>query len=127
MHIAVTSISGTAVDQHFGKAERFLIYDYGGGSPEPIREVSVEQYCSSDPQHTFHEPRFAAITQALAGCRAVVTEMIGDLPKQELLKAGLTPVITSGPIPEALKLAHDSVCEGNCKGGKRAAGECRHS
>lgn len=118
MIIAVTSKSGTEVDQHFGKAERFLIFDYGGGSPEPIKEVSVEQYCSSDPDHTFHHPRFDAIAKALDGCKAVVTEMIGELPKKELQKVGLTPIVTSGPIVDALKLAHDSVCGGNCSGKK---------
>jgi predicted Fe-Mo cluster-binding NifX family protein len=127
MIIAVTSKSGTEVDQHFGHAERFLIFDYGGGSPEPIKEVVVEKYCSSDPDHPFHHPRFEAIAKSLAGCKAVVTEMIGELPKQELQKIGLTPIVTSGPIGDALKLAHDSVCGGNCKGGKRAAGDCQHA
>ena len=127
MLIAVTSKSGTEVDQHFGHAERFLLFDHGSGNPQPVREVAVEKYCSSDPDHPFHQPRFAAIASALEGCRAVVTEMIGDLPKQELQKVGLTPIVTSGPIAAALKLAHDSVCGGNCKGGKRAAGDCQHA
>lgn len=126
MIIAVTTKSGTEVDQHFGHAERFLIYDYGGGSPEPVKEVVVEKYCSYDPDHPFRHPQFKAIVKALEGCKAVVTEMIGELPKQELQKAGLTPIVTSGPIIDALKLAHDSVCGGNCKGGKRAAGNCQH-
>lgn len=127
MFIAVTSKSGTEVDQHFGHAERFLIFDYGGGNPQPVREVTVEKYCSYDPDHPFRHPQFTAIVKALEGCRAVVTEMIGELPKGELAKAGLTPVIASGPILEALKLAHDTVCGGDCKGGRRAAGSCRHA
>jgi len=127
MIIAVTTKSGTEVDQHFGHAERFLIYDYGGGSPEPVKEVAVEKYCSYDPDHPFRHPQFEAIVKALEGCRAVVTEMIGELPRQELEKVGLTPVVTSGPISDALKLAHDSVCGGDCKGGKRAAGTCTHN
>lgn len=128
MLIAVASKSGTEVDQHFGHAERFLVYDYGGGNPEPLKEVRVEKYCTADPDHSFHVPRFSAIANALEGCKALLTEMIGELPKQELTKAGITPVITTGPIPEALKLAHDSVCGGNCQGGgKRAAGTCQHA
>lgn len=126
MLIAVASKTGTEVDQHFGHAERFLIYDYGGGKPEPVKAVSVEKYCSSDPDHPFHSPRFDAITKALDGCKVVVAEMIGALPKQELLKVGITPVVTTGPIAAALQLAHDSVCSGDCRGGKRAAGNCRH-
>jgi predicted Fe-Mo cluster-binding NifX family protein len=127
MIIAVTSKYGTDVDQHFGKAERFLIYEYGGGKPKLIKEATVEKYCSSDPDHSFHHPRFEAIAKALEGCKVVVTEMIGELPKQELQKVGLTPIVTSGPIADALKLAHDSVCGGDCKGGKRAVVNCQHA
>lgn len=123
MLVAVTSKTGDKVDLHFGKAERFLIYDYGSGSSEPMTEVTVEKYCSSDPDHSFHEERFSAIAGALEGCKALVTEMIGDLPRQELEKAGITPVIANGSVADALKLAHDSVCSGPCGAGKKA---CPH-
>ena len=116
MLIAVASKSGTDVDQHFGKAEQFLIYDYGSGNPAPLKTVAVEKYCTSDPNHTYHESRFGAIANALEGCKVVLTEMIGQLPKQELLKAGIMPLTATGPIQDALKQAHDAVCDGNCKG-----------
>ncbi|WP_303720882.1 NifB/NifX family molybdenum-iron cluster-binding protein [Malonomonas rubra] len=127
MLIAVASKTGTDVDQHFGHAERFLIYDYGGGNPEPVKEVTVEKYCTYDPDNPFRHSQFDGIAEALKGCKVVVTAMIGELPKQELQKVGITPVVTKGPIADALKFAHDSVCGGNCKGGKRAAGTCQHS
>lgn len=127
MLIAVASKTGTEVDQHFGHAERFLIYDYGGGNPTPIKEVAVDKYCSYDPDHPFRHPQFNAIVSALEGCKLVVTAMIGELPKQELAKVGITPIVTSGPIDAALKLAHDSVCGGKCQGGKRTAGTCQHA
>jgi len=126
MLIAVASKTGIEVDQHFGHAERFLIYDFGGGNPLPVREVPVEKYCSYDPDHPFRHRQFDSIVAALQGCKAVVTQMIGELPKQELQKAGITAVVASGAIAAALKLAHDSVCGGNCKGRKRAAGNCQH-
>lgn len=125
MLIAVASKNGTEVDQHFGHAERFLIFDYAGGTPQPLKEVAVEKYCSYDPDHPFRHSQFDGIVTALDGCKVVVTEMIGELPKQELQKVGITPVVTRGPIADALKLAHDSVCGGNCNGGKRAAGTCQ--
>ena len=127
MLIAVATNSGTEVDQHFGHAERFLIYDYAGGNPALLKEVAVSKYCTSDPNHSFHETRFSAITQALEGCTVLLTEMIGDMPKQELVNSGITPVITTGPIAAALKLGHDSVCGSGCPGGRRAAGQCQHS
>lgn len=127
MLIAVTSKNGTDIDQHFGHAERFLIYDYGGGSPELFKEVQVDKYCSYDPDHPFRQPQFDAIVKALDGCKAVVTAMIGDLPKQELQKVGIIPLVTGGSIADALKLAHDNVCAGDCSGRKRSSGTCSHA
>jgi len=69
MRIAVASKSGTEVDQHFGHAERFLLYDFNQGRPQPAGEVQVEKYCSFDPEHPFRHRQFDAIVQALAGCR----------------------------------------------------------
>jgi predicted Fe-Mo cluster-binding NifX family protein len=122
MLIAVASKTGAEVDQHFGHAERFLIYDYGSGNPQPVGEVAVDKYCSYDPDHPFRHAQFDGIVAALKGCKAVVTAMIGELPKQELQKVGITPLVASGPIAEALKLAHDSVCGGGCQGRK----SCKH-
>jgi len=128
MYIAVASKTGIEVDQHFGHAERFLIYDYGGGKPQPVKEVAVDKYCFYDPDHPFRHPQFNGIVAALEGCKVVVTAMIGELPKQELHKVGITPIVTSGPIGEALKLAHDSVCGGECKAdARRAVGDCQHA
>lgn len=124
MLIAVASKSGTEVDQHFGHAERFLIYDYGSENPALVKEVTVDKYCSYDPDHPFRHPQFNRIVAALEGCKLVVTQMIGELPKQELAKVGITPIVTSGPISVALKMAHDSICREYCKGNKRAAGGC---
>jgi len=110
MLIAVASKSGTEIDQHFGHAERFLIYDCAGGTPQQVKEVSVEKYCSFDPDHAFRKPQFQAIVEALEGCRAVITAQIGDYPRQELEKAGMQHVTATGAIAAALKLAHDGVC-----------------
>ncbi len=88
-------------------------------------QVTVEKYCSYDPDHPFRHSQFDGIVSALDGCKVVITEMIGQLPKKELQKAGIASVVTKGPIAEALKLAHDSVCSGNCKGNERASGNCQ--
>ncbi len=117
MLIAVASKSGTEVDQHFGHAERFLIYDCAGGSPRQVEEVAVEKYCSLDPDHPFRHRQFDAIVAALKGCRAVVTAMIGDYPKQELEKAGIAAISAAGPIEPALLAAHGRLCGGGCRGG----------
>ena len=118
MQIAVATKSGTKVDQHFGHAERFLVYDCKGGEPKLVREETVEKYCSYDPDHVFRKPQFQAITDALSDCRVVVTAQIGEYPLQELEKAGLKHVSTTGPINDALLLAHGTVCGCGFKGPK---------
>ena len=116
MLIAVASKSGSEVDQHLGHAQRFLIYDCRSGRPEQVKEVPVEKYCSFDPDHAFRKPQFAAIVEALAGCRAVVTAQIGDYPRQELEKAGMVHVNAVGPIEQAVLAAHGQLCGCGCKG-----------
>jgi len=114
MLIAVASKSGTEVDQHFGHAEKFRIYKYSSTGSQLVKEVEVEKYCSYDPEHPFRHRQFDSIVAALEGCRAVVTAMIGELPKQELEKAGIKSVVATGPIEQALAAGHDAVCEGGC-------------
>ena len=114
MLIAVASKSGTDVDQHFGHAERFLVYDCAAGTPQLVKEVPVEKYCSFDPDHAFRKPQFQAIVEALTGCRAVVTAMIGDYPRHELEKAGMVHVAAVGPIGPAILAAHGQVCGCGC-------------
>jgi predicted Fe-Mo cluster-binding NifX family protein len=121
MRIAVASKSGAEVDQHFGHAERFLIYEYGQGRAERIDEIRVEKYCSFDPDHPFRHRQFDAIVAALQGCRAVVTAMIGPLPKQELAKAGIEAVTTEGPIEEALRSTHAALCGCSGQGPKKCS------
>ena len=116
MLIAVSTKSGTKVDQHFGHAESFKIFKYRKGNPILVSEVAVEKYCSFDPDHPFRHAQLNGIVEALKDCKAVVTAMIGELPKQELEKQGFKVVSMTGPIESALKIAHDSVCSGHCAG-----------
>ena len=117
MLIAVASKSGKEVDQHFGHAESFKIFKYRKGDPVLISEVEVKKYCSFDPEHPFRHAQLNAIAEALKECKAVVTAMIGELPKQEMEKLGFKVISASGPIEPALKLAHDAVCDGSkCQG-----------
>jgi len=126
MLIAVASKSGTEIDQHFGHAEMFRIYKYRKGNPLQVGEAVVEKYCSFDPDHPFRHAQLNGIVEALKECKAVVTAMIGELPKQELEKHGFKVISTTGPIEPALKLAHDAVCQCACGGSQAEAGTCAH-
>ena len=116
MLIAVATKSGSEVDQHFGHAEKFLIYDFNRGQPMKVGEVAVEKYCSFDPDHPLRTDQLNAICEALKDCRAVVTAQIGDYPRAELEKAGLVHVAADGPIVPALQVAHERACGCSCRG-----------
>jgi predicted Fe-Mo cluster-binding NifX family protein len=127
MLIAVTSKSGTAVDQHFGHAESFRIFKYRKGTPVQVDEVKVQRYCTFDLEHPFRHAQLTGIIEVLKDCRAVVTAMIGELPKQEMEKAGFVVVTAEGLLEPALKLAHDAVCNGSqCGKAAGAEGGCPH-
>jgi predicted Fe-Mo cluster-binding NifX family protein len=98
MLIAVASKDGKEINQHFGHAERFLIYDVEDGIAKLVDERAVERYCSFDPEHPLRGHILKSIAKALAGCRAVVTSQIGEHPKGELEKLGVEPFVTCGPI-----------------------------
>jgi predicted Fe-Mo cluster-binding NifX family protein len=98
MLIAVASKDGKDINQHFGHAERFLIYDVENSNVKLVDERKVERYCSFDPEHPLRKHILTGIADALAGCRAVVTAQMGDHPKSELEKLGVEPFVTSGPI-----------------------------
>ncbi len=127
MLIAVASKSGTEVDQHFGHAEKFRIFKYRKGDPIQVAEVEIEKYCSFDPDHPFRHAQLNGIVEALKDCKAIVTAMIGELPKQEMEKSGFKVISATGPLEPALKMAHDAVCQGPCGGSNLAKGTCEFS
>lgn len=102
MLFAVASKDGKEINQHFGHAERFLIYDVENGHAKLVDERFVERYCSFDPEHPLRGHLLRSIAEALAGCRAVVTAQMGEHPKAELEKLGVETFVTDGLIKTTL-------------------------
>jgi len=133
MLIAVTSSDGINIDTHFGKAERFHLFDVCGGEPLKVEEVFADPYCNWNstlqglspeqftetvkamqecaddrPSHSMMPEKLASITKALGDCRVIVTAMIGESPEAELERLGIAVYSVKGPIktilPEVAKL-----------------------
>lgn len=102
MLIAVASRDGLEIDQHFGHAERFLIYDVADNQAKLVDEKKVERYCSLDQDHPMRAHLLAAISEALSGCRAVVCAQIGQAPQMEMERLGLDTFVADGPIKATL-------------------------
>ncbi len=100
MKIAVATTDGSRVDQHFGKADRFLIYELTASGLSFIEERNVRRLSENDPDHPFNEEVFFKIAEALDGCQKIYAARIGDNPAKELKKTGIEPVVYEGPIEE---------------------------
>jgi len=102
MLIAVATKNGKEIDQHFGHAERFLIYEVDGNSANLVDEKKVDRYCSFDQDHPLRGNLLRKIGEALAGCRAVACAQIGQAPLMEMERLGIDVFTVEGPIRKAL-------------------------
>lgn len=100
MKVAVVSTNGVDVNEHFGKATRFLIYEIGAAGAKLLSEEKTESLSVGDPDHPFDQDRLSRVIKKIEGCERVYCTKIGDRPAAELKKLGIEPVIYEGPISE---------------------------
>lgn len=89
--MAVATSGQGLINQHFGHAKEFQIYQ---ASPEGVKFVShckTEQYCSGDSSCGEAESALARTIRALEGCEAVLCSKIGYEPWEMLEQAGIVP------------------------------------
>jgi nitrogen fixation protein NifX len=95
MRIAFTSTTGERVDEHFGRAGHFHVWEVG---PDKARFVErVNAITSSEDE----EDRIAARASALAGCAIVYTAQIGGPAAAKLVSRRIHPMKTSGDVAVA--------------------------
>ncbi len=100
MKIAVASTDGVNVNQHFGLAEKFLIYEATPAAFNLLEELEVEPYSSGDKGHLFDQKRFSRVAEKISDCRKMFAVKIGEIPAAELKKMGIEPVIYQGKIAD---------------------------
>ncbi|MEW5949991.1 MAG: NifB/NifX family molybdenum-iron cluster-binding protein [Thermodesulfobacteriota bacterium] len=108
--LAVVSTDGVSVNDHFGRAKRFLIYDVDDKMIF-VEERPTEKYSVGDPSHPFDPERFAQVSGLLKDCAKVYVTKIGEVPSAKLKEMGVEPVIYEGsiaaiPRPEAKDKKH---------------------
>lgn len=89
MKIAVASSDGQKVDCHFGKADKFFIYQIEDGMVLSEGPRHVVAYSTSPSVHVFEESRLQPLLQMLEDCSAVYVTRIGETPRRKLEDAGL--------------------------------------
>jgi nitrogen fixation protein NifB len=87
--VAIATRSGGLVDQHFGHAREFLVYDVAPSGARLVGRRVVERYCAGGDGD---DDVLAAALRALADCRAVLVAKIGHCPRGQLAAAGIEPI-----------------------------------
>ena len=87
--IAFASSDRRLVDQHFGAAESFALYEL---AEDDARLIEVVQFHDSDTAMDGHEGKLAGKIALLDGCAAVYCNAVGASAIKQLLGAGIQPM-----------------------------------
>jgi len=100
--LAVASTDRNMVDQHFGHARRFLIYEVIDKDIRFVEERKVENYCTGPEECLSKEKRLLATILMLKDCKSILVSMIGPYPKKRLTEEGIKPIICCNSIEHAI-------------------------
>jgi nitrogen fixation protein NifB len=87
--VAVATKGGGMVNQHFGHAKEFMIYEVDANEARFVSHRKVDHYCQSGYGEA---ATMEGILQTIADCKAVLSSKIGPCPQKELQKAGIQVV-----------------------------------
>ncbi|AKG24144.1 nitrogenase cofactor biosynthesis protein NifB [Calothrix sp. 336/3] len=87
--VAVATKGGGLVNQHFGHAKEFQVYEVDGKEVKYVGHRRVDLYCQGGYGE---KATLEHIIQAIADCKAVLVAKVGEEPKGKLQAAGIQPV-----------------------------------
>jgi nitrogen fixation protein NifB len=103
VRVAVATRAGGLVDEHFGHAREFLVYDVDRSGARLVGRRAVATYCGGGEGD---DDALDATLRTLEGCRAVLVAKIGRCPSDQLAAAGIEAVSAHAHQPiEAAALA----------------------
>ncbi len=91
--VAVATGDGERIDQHFGHAEAFRIYESDGHSVKLVGLRRTAAYCQGPSDCGDDDAALPKLVQGLSDCAAVLAVRIGYEPWQKLERAGIQPVV----------------------------------
>ncbi|MEM0911789.1 MAG: nitrogenase cofactor biosynthesis protein NifB, partial [Pseudomonadota bacterium] len=113
--MAVATSGGGIINQHFGHATEFLVYEASSNGVRFIGHRKVDQYCIGNDTCGEKESALAGSIRSLKGCEAVLCSKIGFEPWGLLEEAGIKPngEYAMEPIEEAvLSLYNEMIASG---------------
>lgn len=102
---AVASKSGMLVDQHFGHAEEFYIYESNGSTVRFVEKRPVSRFCTGKEDCEGAEARMEGMLKAVGDCDGVLCLRIGYTPSQRLKQQGKQVITTYERIEDAVRHA----------------------
>lgn len=111
--MAVATTGGGVINQHFGHAKEFLIYEASAMDVRFIGHRKVGQYCVGGDTCGDGESVLQQIIKTLDGCEAVLCSKIGFEPWEQLEAAGIQPngEHAMEPIEEAVAAVYAEMAE----------------
>lgn len=103
--IAVTSKYGKLVDQHFGHAGEFIIYQGNGQDFTLVERRSVAKFCTGVEECGDEEENGAQTIGAIHDCQAVLTMRIGQHAKTKLAEQGVRSIEYCDTVENGLRHA----------------------
>jgi len=102
--MAVASKGGGLIDEHFGQAHEFLLYEVTTAGARLLGRRQTDLYCTGPANCGDAESNLNGIIRALTGCELLFCARIGYTPWQKLESAGIRPNSehTLEPIEDAL-------------------------
>ncbi|MCA1384265.1 MULTISPECIES: nitrogenase cofactor biosynthesis protein NifB [unclassified Bradyrhizobium] len=87
--VAVATKGSGVINEHFGHAKEFQVYELSTSGAKFVGHRRVDVYCQGGYGE---EDRLSAIMRGIHDCHAVFVSKIGGCPKSNLIKAGIEPV-----------------------------------
>ena len=89
--MAVASRGGGLINEHFGHAREFLVYEASPAGVRFIGHRKTDLYCSGKDACGDAESTLGRTIRTLAGCEAVLCSKVGFEPWEHLEAAGIRP------------------------------------
>jgi nitrogen fixation protein NifB len=87
--VAVATKGSGLINEHFGHAHEFQVYELSTDGAKFVGHRRVDLYCQGGYGE---EATLETVIRAIADCHAVFVAKIGGCPKADLIEAGIEPV-----------------------------------
>ncbi|HBE18467.1 MAG TPA: nitrogenase cofactor biosynthesis protein NifB [Cyanobacteria bacterium UBA11149] len=102
--VAVATKGGGLVNQHFGHAKEFQIYEVDANEAKFVGHRKIDHYCQSGYGE---EATLEHTIKAISDCKAILVSKVGECPKADLQAAGLIVVEAYDVIEKVARAFYD--------------------